>query len=136
MKIDGRCHCGAVTYDANIDPAKVIICHCCDCQAMSGAPYRVNVPVLTANFRLQGALTTYVKRGASGNEVRTTFCPTCGTPLYSCKGDAPEFVWLRLGSATQRAQLPPTKQGFCHTAMPWAMDVRAVPVIGPRSSPL
>ena len=81
MKIDGRCHCGAVSYEADVDPANVIICHCADCQAMSGAPYRVNVPVLTGKLSLRGALTTSVKRGASGAAVRTTFCPTCGTPL-------------------------------------------------------
>ena len=32
MKIDGRCHCGCVTYEAEIDPEKVLICHCGDCQ--------------------------------------------------------------------------------------------------------
>jgi len=28
MKIDGRCHCGYISYEAQIDPEKVMICHC------------------------------------------------------------------------------------------------------------
>jgi hypothetical protein len=41
MRIDGQCHCGAVTYQAEIDPEWVSICHCTDCQTLTGSPYRV-----------------------------------------------------------------------------------------------
>ncbi|CCV10081.1 hypothetical protein MESS4_120202 [Mesorhizobium sp. STM 4661] len=26
MKVDGGCHCGAITYEAEVDPEKVSIC--------------------------------------------------------------------------------------------------------------
>lgn len=134
MKIDGCCHCGEITFEAEVNPDNVVICHCTDCQAMSGAPYRVNVPVLIGKLALQGTPKIYVKRGDSGREVTTTFCVVCGTPIYSCKGEAPEFVWLRIGSVTQRAQLVPRRQGFCSSAMPWAMDIRDVPQVAPGPS--
>jgi hypothetical protein len=41
MNIDGQCHCGRVTYQADIDPEGVSICHCTDCQRLTGSPYRV-----------------------------------------------------------------------------------------------
>ena len=127
MKIDGRCHCGAISYDAEIDPDNVIICHCTDCQAISGAPYRVNVPVLVERFHLRGTPKTYRKRGDSGDEVATMFCGVCGAALYSSKGETPRFVWLRTGSVSQRAQLAPKSQGFCRSAMPWATDISGIP---------
>src|SRR5262245_4627881 len=37
MKVDGRCHCGYITYEAEIDPEKVMICHCTDCQTLTGS---------------------------------------------------------------------------------------------------
>jgi len=39
MKIDGGCHCGYITYTAEIDPDKVGICHCTDCQTLSGSAF-------------------------------------------------------------------------------------------------
>jgi hypothetical protein len=36
MKIDGRCHGGYITYEADIDPEKILICHCADCQTFFG----------------------------------------------------------------------------------------------------
>jgi hypothetical protein len=41
MHIDGECHCGRVTHEAEIDPARSSICHCTDCQPLTGSPYRV-----------------------------------------------------------------------------------------------
>ena len=41
MKIDGRCHCARISYVAEVNPDYVIICHCTDCQTISGSPYRV-----------------------------------------------------------------------------------------------
>ena len=44
MKIDGSCHCGRIRYEAEVDPAKVVICHCTDCQTLSGSAFRTVVP--------------------------------------------------------------------------------------------
>ncbi len=35
MKVDGACFCGHITYQAEVDEARVAICHCTDCQANS-----------------------------------------------------------------------------------------------------
>src|SRR6185437_7136576 len=75
MHIDGACLCGGVSYSAEVDPARVIICHCTDCQTISGGPYRVNVPVLAENFAVRGEPAVYPKRGGSGETVDTAFCP-------------------------------------------------------------
>ena len=85
MKIDGRCHCGAISFAADINPALVIICHCTDCQTISGAPYRANVPVKAHNFELSGAPKTYLKTAESGQSMSLAFCGDCGAALYSHK---------------------------------------------------
>jgi hypothetical protein len=82
MKIDGACHCGKIRYEARIDPGKVVICHCTDCQTVSGAPYRANVPVLAEKFTLHGEPKTYEKIAASGNVLVLAFCGECGSALY------------------------------------------------------
>ena len=84
MHVDGRCHCGRITYEAEIDPAQVMICHCTDCQMLTGSAYRVNVRAPAASFRmLSGEPRIYVKTAESGNKRLHAFCPDCGTPVYS-----------------------------------------------------
>ncbi len=129
LRINGACHCGEIVYEARVDPGRTIICHCTDCQTMSGAPYRVNVPAATSELKITGTPRIYEKTGGSGEAVRTAFCGTCGAALYSCKGETPAFVFLRTGAIRQRAQLAPKGQGFCGSAMPWAADLTAIPVI-------
>ena len=45
MKIDGGCHCGYIAYEAEADPAKAMICHCTDCQTLSGSAFRTVLPI-------------------------------------------------------------------------------------------
>ncbi|HEY1630143.1 MAG TPA: GFA family protein [Rhizomicrobium sp.] len=96
--MDGACHCGAIRYEAQIDPRKVIICHCTDCQTVSGAPYRASVPVLAGKFVLHGTPKTYEKIAASGNKMVLAFCGDCGAALYSARRTIPASsisAWAR-----------------------------------------
>jgi hypothetical protein len=131
MHIDGACHCGNIRYEAEIDPEAVSICHCSDSQTLTGTAYRVNVRVRKQDFKLRGgAPKLYVKTAESGNKRAHAFCPECGTPMYSTSTDVdPQVYGLRVGTARQRAQLPPKKQGWCRSAMPWAMNIDALPKI-------
>src|ERR1700687_1597219 len=123
MKIEGCCHCGKISFEAEINPDYVIICHCTDCQTLSGAPYRVTVPVKTENFKLHGQPKTYVKTAASGNKRVLAFCADCGSAIYSTSLEDRAVFSLRLGAVKQRAQLIPKSQGWCRSALPWAMDI-------------
>jgi Glutathione-dependent formaldehyde-activating enzyme len=66
MHIDGACHCGIVSFTAQIDPEKVMICNCTDCQVLSGAPFRTIAPASAESFKLNGPTKRYVKVAASG----------------------------------------------------------------------
>ena len=68
MKVNGRCHCGSISYEAEVDPAKVTICHCTDCQTLSGSAYRASVPAPAATFKLRGSPKTYIKTAESGTK--------------------------------------------------------------------
>jgi hypothetical protein len=109
MKIDGRCHCGYITYEADINPEKVMICHCSDCQTLSGSAFRTVVFTHEDTFKLlSGELKIYVKTGESGTKRPQSFCPECGTPIYSSTmGEGPKVHVIRVGTARQRDQLVP-----------------------------
>ena len=131
MKVQGACHCGEITYEAEIDPEKVNLCNCTDCQMLTGSVFRVSVPAPAATFRLlSGRPKVYVKTADSGTKRRHSFCPNCGTPVASsADADSPPFYTLRVGCLKQRAQLPPKKRIWCKSALSWAQDVSGVPGI-------
>jgi hypothetical protein len=124
MKVDGHCHCGSITYEADIDPATVFLCHCTDCQSLTGAPFRAIVRAPAHTFVLRGTPTLYVKTAESGNRRVHAFCPTCGSPVYATTLEEPRTAYsLRVGGLRQRAELPPQRQNWCRSALPWAMNV-------------
>jgi hypothetical protein len=129
MKIDGQCHCGEVRFEAEIDPAHVSICHCTDCQTLTGSPFRVSVPTPRANIRLAGAPPKiYAKLGDSGRKRLQYFCPQCGTPLFATgEGEDAEVWGIRWGSIRQRRELAPQRQIWCRSAVPWFETIRRLP---------
>ena len=128
MKVTGACHCGAIAYEAQVDPARVGICHCTDCQKLTGSAYRVSVGAAREGFRLlRGAPTIYVKTGDSGARRAQAFCGNCGSPLFTYDADRPDDYGLRVGCIDQRAQLAPRRQIWCRSALPWALDIHARP---------
>lgn len=129
MHVDGRCHCGYITFEAEVDPAIVSICHCTDCQSGTRSAFRVSVRVPAKDFKmLSGEPTNYVKTTADSGKPRVqTFCPRCGSPIYSCDpGGNPDSYMVRVGILKQRAQLPPKHQFWCRSAQLWVPSMDAI----------
>lgn len=128
VKVQGGCHCGLIRYEAQVDPETVSICHCTDCQIMTGTAYRTTVQAGAASFKLiSGEPKIYVKTAESPNRRAHAFCPECGTPVYSAAEHDPQTYGLRIGSIAQRDALPPKKQIWCDSALAWSGDITAVP---------
>jgi hypothetical protein len=128
MKIDGGCHCGNIAFSAEIDPDGITICHCTDCQTLTGSAFRVVVRAPGDKFELRGGKPkTYIKTAESGTKRVQAFCPECGTPIYSTSIGEPQVYGLRIGTIRQRAELRPAKQIWCRSALGWTMDLRDVP---------
>ena len=128
MRIDGSCHCGNITFTAEVDPADVFICHCADCQSLSGSAYRVVVLAPSETFQMNGEPKSYIKTADSGRARIQTFCPDCGSPFYSCDpGEGPKVYGIRLGTVRQRDQLKPRSQYWCQSAQNWTTNLRELP---------
>lgn len=130
MKVEGGCHCGAIAFEAEIHSDNVSICHCTDCQTLSGAPYRASVAVKGEHLNFtRGAPKTYVKTAQSGNKRAQGFCGDCGTPIYSTStDDKPALYMVRAGSIKQRDALVPKFQIWQSSAQPWTAHVSDIPL--------
>jgi hypothetical protein len=128
MRIDGGCHCGYLTYEAEINPADVGICHCTDCQVLTGSAFTTYVFAGRESFKLLGGKPKiYVKTGESGTKRAQAFCPECGTRIYaSAAVPDPQRFNLRVGTIRQRRELRPQTQIWCRSALDWVMDLGSV----------
>ena len=127
MRIDGACHCGKISFTAEIDPARVMVCHCTDCQVLSGGPYRTVVLAPMETFALRGEPRSYIKVAEGGNRRAQMFCPDCGTPLFATAPEHPTSVSVRLGCVKQRAQLTPAAQIWQRSSMRWVYELDRIP---------
>jgi hypothetical protein len=121
MRVEGQCHCGAIAYEAEVEPGTVAICNCTDCQMQSGSGFRINIATPADKFHLlRGNPKRYLKVASSGARRIHTFCGNCGGPIYSCAAENTQSYSLRVGALKQRYELGrPVRQIWTRSRLPW-----------------
>jgi hypothetical protein len=96
---------------------------------MSGAPLRAVIIMRPGTFvLLSGEPTAYQKTADSGAVRPQTFCPRCGTAIYSTSvGDDPKAYNVRVGVLRQRNELAPRRQLFVRSQQTWVNDLDSIP---------
>ena len=96
--ITGGCCCGAVRFQFDDAPIAVRACWCRDCQYLAAGNATVNATFRTDRFTCTGALGEFVSNADSGSVMRRSFCPACGTPLFSQSDRRPNLIVVRVGA--------------------------------------
>jgi hypothetical protein len=127
----GGCVCGAVRYGLNAAPVLVHVCHCHDCQSISGSAYSLTVMVPASALTFTGPVETFTRTTARGREVRHTACAHCRAGLTSNDVARPDFTGLRAGTLDDAGWAVPIAQTFVRSAIPWAV-IPGVEQIDPK----
>lgn len=115
----GRCLCGAVRYELAVEPQTFALCHCRDCQYVTGGePAAVAVAPGEAFRVTQGALKAYRSVGDSGAEVARNFCPECGTQVMSAIAGG--LIAVKVGTLDEPLASAPQIEVWTASAQPWA----------------
>lgn len=86
------------------------------------------MPANVEEFRLlRGTVKTYLKTADSGTKRMQAFCGDCGSAIYATSAENQTIFNLRLGALRQAAHLPPKRQIWTGSALPWAHDISGVP---------
>src|SRR5688572_26568771 len=119
----GGCHCRALRYEITEKPLRTYLCHCTDCQTLSGSAFGIGVVVLAASFTLTGSPRLVERVLGSGKIGRRWTCPDCG--VWIC-GDARahpttgiEQRIVRGGTMDDASWLRPTTHLWTRSAQPW-----------------
>ncbi|WP_424814735.1 GFA family protein [Roseococcus sp. YIM B11640] len=112
--VTGGCLCGAVRFSFPGEPLARRACWCRVCQYLAAGNASVNTVFRKDGFECTGAVSAYESMADSGNRMRRSFCPACGTPLFSESSARPDLMVVRAGALDDRELGRP--QGFIWTA--------------------
>jgi len=108
-----------VSFRLSVEPLATRICWCRDCQR-TAANGTVNMMVPTSALEVTGELTVFATTADSGNEVRRSFCPVCGSHLFAGSAARPQFTVVRVGTLDDPSSVRPTVNIWSSSAPAWA----------------
>ena len=103
----GGCLCGRVRLVATGQPYRVGICHCGDCRKHHGALFHASAIFPEDAVEIEGEVRDYAGR---------SFCPRCGSSVFSRSGDEIE---VHLGSLDAPDQFTPTYEIWTDRREAW-----------------
>ena len=119
-KVEGSCHCGAVTWAFSFPIKTVVKCHCNNCRKLQGSDYSSWFVVLNSQFEVltgQDVVSLYKTNDTSSK----SFCSTCGSATYLVNGK--HFLGhlvLPLGAVNNYTkELIPQIQVYTTDKAPW-----------------
>jgi hypothetical protein len=123
----GGCTCGSIRYVCSVSPVAMLNCHCLDCQRSSGAPFASGFIVAASGVEITGTPKTYSVLAGSGSIATRSFCPQCGSPLFT-SGDAnPGFMSVRFTTLDNASEFQPMLDIWTASAQPWACLNQSIP---------
>ena len=103
MAISGGCLCGKVRFEIAAEaPLAARQCWCRVCQYLSAGAGMSNAVFPKDAITVTGETAVFASIADSGAVMRRSFCPTCGTPLFSEAEPRPHQIIVRVGSLDDR----------------------------------
>ena len=108
--ITGGCLCGEIRYECQGEPVSSFICHCTDCQQVSGSVFAAASIFRKESFRmLSGTPNGHTVIAESGKKVEREFCGKCGSSLFEILEKRPDFIAVAAGSLDDKAVFKPAR---------------------------
>src|ERR1700704_2461061 len=119
MTMSGGCQCGAVRYRAEGEPLIQGLCHCRNCQRISGAGHIGFICFPEGAVTVAGATRSYSLTGGSGRTATRYFCPTCHSGVFGRSEIMPGEINLYAGSLDDLSWFKPTVAIFTRSRPAW-----------------
>lgn len=89
-KISGSCLCEKVSFVSNNDFNQFQLCHCSQCQKITGSAYAANLFTAPHNIKWLSGSALVKRFDAPGRSISKAFCTECGcgVPYLSSSGKA------------------------------------------------
>ena len=132
----GGCACGAVRYECDAPPLRMVNCHCRDCQISSGGAYSPTLVMARSALKIvKGGTAFFESKSDSGNVARREFCSTCGTPLFASSSSKTNRVGIKAASLDDPRWYKPEADVWVGSAQTWDCLDPGIPKFERGSNP-
>lgn len=101
--------------------------HCKDCQISSGAPFASCVVVKTTDLEIKGTMKTHAVNASSGGLSTRSFCPDCGTPLFTHSETYSQVTSIRFPKLDDISGFKPMLDIYTTGAQEWVYLDETIP---------
>ncbi len=128
MKIKtGRCGCGSLKYSVEGDPINSVFCYCKECQVHTGSDKWFGAWFSLDKFQItEGTPSIYIRKGASGKELKHIFCPNCGVTICA-EVKVGNFYSVAVSTLDKELSITPAMLIYAASAPNWAVFPEGVP---------
>ena len=129
--IEGKCHCGDVTWQAELPADMVLNCYCNICRSLSGADYSSWVIFADEKFKLLTGKDKIVSYAATESFIKH-FCSRCAASIFLVNNAKfPGFTYVARGNITTDIDLKIQMQVFTDDKAAWIEPDPDLPVFNP-----
>ena len=122
--MDGKCFCGAIRYRLDARPSDSYLCHCRDCQQLSGSAFHALSIVRKSDFHvIRGTPKTFEHKTQDGSTLARSFCPDCGTPLFNLSSRFDDIVMFTTTTLDKPQDCTPSFQIWMTSTLPWEKNI-------------
>ncbi len=115
-----QCQCGQIAIELPSRKPFVVACHCLDCQRRSGSAYGLLAYYAASELVITGTSKCFIRSSADGNQVKSYFCPECGTSIYVQLDKQPTLIGVAVGTIANPGFYPPDISVWEDTMHSWA----------------
>jgi hypothetical protein len=117
---EGGCLCGAMRYRLLEDPLELHVCHCTDCQSVSGSANVMTMPVHKRSLELlTGDPKVFSFRSPDGFAKCHWHCGDCGCRVWAEIDGLAEVLAVQAGTLDDTSWLVPIAHIWTKSAQPW-----------------
>ncbi len=128
MPITGGCLCGQLRYEIAAEkPILARICWRRVCQYIGAGTGTANAMFAKAALNATGERAVFTSQADSGATMHRTFCPKCGTPVFSEAEPRPDFIIVRVGTLDDPEIGKPVGTIWTKSAPSWACIDEGLP---------
>ncbi|GAC06759.1 GFA family protein [Paraglaciecola chathamensis] len=117
-KITGSCLCGSVQFECNDSIESFHLCHCTQCQKVTGSSHASNLFTAVNNIQWLKGSASIKRYNVPGRNISNAFCGECGSalPYVSLSGKA---LVIPAGCLDTTPDIMPSSHIFYAERAPW-----------------